>query len=98
MCWEWSCEGHDSLVTRSVLSIFAAALRHRPIQLHVRLPRLTALLSGCGESKKPHWRLAKTVTRQDGEGEEEIHPVDSVVRPEGLEPPTPRSVVWCSIH
>ena len=21
-----------------------------------------------------------------------------VVRPEGLEPPTPRSVVWCSIH
>ena len=22
----------------------------------------------------------------------------SMVRPEGLEPPTPRSVVWCSIH
>jgi hypothetical protein len=21
-----------------------------------------------------------------------------MVRPEGLEPPTPRSVVWCSIH
>ena len=27
-----------------------------------------------------------------------VQPVDSVVRPEGLEPPTPRSVVWCSIH
>ncbi len=23
---------------------------------------------------------------------------DCMVRPEGLEPPTPRSVVWCSIH
>ena len=24
--------------------------------------------------------------------------ITTVVRPEGLEPPTPRSVVWCSIH
>ena len=24
--------------------------------------------------------------------------VDTVVRPTGLEPVTPRSVVWCSIH
>jgi hypothetical protein len=24
--------------------------------------------------------------------------VELLVRPEGLEPPTPRSVVWCSIH
>jgi hypothetical protein len=27
-----------------------------------------------------------------------VQPLDLVVRPEGLEPPTPRSVVWCSIH
>ena len=27
-----------------------------------------------------------------------VQAVDLVVRPEGLEPPTPRSVVWCSIH
>ena len=27
-----------------------------------------------------------------------VQPLDFVVRPEGLEPPTPRSVVWCSIH
>ena len=25
-------------------------------------------------------------------------PAKALVRPEGLEPPTPRSVVWCSIH
>ena len=25
-------------------------------------------------------------------------PVDSMARPTGLEPVTPRSVVWCSIH
>jgi integrase len=28
----------------------------------------------------------------------ELQVVDSVVRPTGLEPVTPRSVVWCSIH
>ena len=27
-----------------------------------------------------------------------VQPLESMVRPEGLEPPTPRSVVWCSIH
>jgi hypothetical protein len=27
-----------------------------------------------------------------------MQPVDSLVRPTGLEPVTPRSVVWCSIH
>ena len=42
--------------------------------------------------------VTKTVTSQEGEPEEEMQPLDSVVRPEGLEPPTPRSVVWCSIH
>jgi hypothetical protein len=26
------------------------------------------------------------------------NPIEKLVRPEGLEPPTPRSVVWCSIH
>ena len=42
--------------------------------------------------------VTKTVTSQEGERGEERQPVDLVVRPEGLEPPTPRSVVWCSIH
>jgi integrase len=27
-----------------------------------------------------------------------VQPIDSLVRPTGLEPVTPRSVVWCSIH
>src|SRR3989454_512439 len=42
--------------------------------------------------------VTKTVTSQEGKRGGEMQPLDSVVRPEGLEPPTPRSVVWCSIH
>jgi integrase len=42
--------------------------------------------------------VTKTVTSQEGKQGEEMQHIDYVVRPEGLEPPTPRSVVWCSIH
>jgi len=42
--------------------------------------------------------VANTVANGE-EGEAgSVQPVERMVRPEGLEPPTPRSVVWCSIH
>ena len=42
--------------------------------------------------------LTGTTTTDDGAVLWSVQPVDFMVRPEGLEPPTPRSVVWCSIH
>ena len=39
-----------------------------------------------------------TVTKEMLSEKEKTQPVDSVVRPTGVEPVTPRSVVWCSIH
>ena len=42
--------------------------------------------------------VTKTVTGERVVEERGLQPLDSMVRPEGLEPPTPRSVVWCSIH
>ncbi len=42
--------------------------------------------------------VTKTVTTEKQEVGEKAEAVDLVVRPTGLEPVTPRSVVWCSIH
>jgi hypothetical protein len=42
--------------------------------------------------------VTKTVTEEEEEPEEGIQPVDSMVRPEGLEPPTLGSEVRCSIQ
>ena len=97
MCWEWGGEGHDLLATRSVFSIFAAALIHSPIQLHVRLPtnRTIFRLRGIEETSL---EAGQNRGQSGGEKGRGVQPVDSMVRPEGLEPPTPRSVVWCSIH
>ena len=70
-------------------------LGHRDIQTTLRYAHLALdhlrRPENCGS-------LSRTVTNQEGEREEGMQPIDSLVRPEGLEPPTPRSVVWCSIH
>jgi hypothetical protein len=42
--------------------------------------------------------VTKTVTGQEEEREEEMQPIDGVVRPEGIEPPTLGSEVRCSIQ
>ena len=42
--------------------------------------------------------LTKTLTKGSEPVVENLQVIDSVVRPTGLEPVTPRSVVWCSIH
>jgi len=42
--------------------------------------------------------VTKTATTEKQEVGESVEPIDFVVRPTGLEPVTPRSVVWCSIH
>ena len=42
--------------------------------------------------------LTAAITKEEGETEASVQPIDFVARPTGLEPVTPRSVVWCSIH
>ena len=42
--------------------------------------------------------LSATRTEKERRTDESVQPIDSMVRPTGLEPVTPRSVVWCSIH
>jgi integrase len=42
--------------------------------------------------------VTKTVTKERPSEKEKTQPIDSVARPTGVEPVTPRSVVWCSIH
>jgi len=42
--------------------------------------------------------VTETVTSQEKEKEDSMQVIDSLVRPTGVEPVTPRSVVWCSIH
>ena len=70
-------------------------LGHRDIQTTLRYAHLAP---GHLRDAVKRGSLSGTVTGQEGEREEDMQPVDLVVRPEGLEPPTPRSVVWCSIH
>ena len=42
--------------------------------------------------------VTKTVTSLEGKTEEAMQPIDYLVRPEGLEPPTLGSEVRCSIQ
>ena len=42
--------------------------------------------------------MTKTVTSLEGKREEKMPPIDYLVRPEGLEPPTLGSEVRCSIQ
>jgi len=42
--------------------------------------------------------LTKTLTKEEEPLAGNAQPVDLMVRPTGVEPVTPRSVVWCSIH
>jgi hypothetical protein len=50
------------------------------------------------EIKTDSGTLTKTTTNEGGLEEENAQVIDPVVRPTGVEPVTPRSVVWCSIH
>jgi len=50
------------------------------------------------EIKTDSGTLTKTTTKEEGLEQENVQAIDSVVRPTGVEPVTPRSVVWCSIH
>jgi integrase len=70
-------------------------LGHRDIQTTLRYAHLAP---GHLRDAVNRGSLSGTVTSQKGEREEERQPIDSVARPTGLEPVTPRSVVWCSIH
>ena len=69
-------------------------LGHRDIQTTLRY----ALAPGHLRDAVNRGSLSGTVIRQEGKRGGEMQPIDSVVRPTGLEPVTPRSVVWCSIH
>ena len=74
-------------------------LGHRDIQTTLRYAHLAPghLRDAVNRGSLPG-TVTKTVTTQEREREEETQVLDSVARPTGLEPVTPRSVVWCSIH
>ena len=70
-------------------------LGHRDIQTTLRYAHLAP---GHLRDAVNRGSLAETVTNEDGIQGEDMQPIDFMVRPTGLEPVTPRSVVWCSIH
>ena len=74
-------------------------LGHRDIQTTLRYAHLApGHLRDAVNRGSLSGTVTKTVTMGEMAEVRSIQPIDSVVRPEGLEPPTPRSVVWCSIH
>ena len=74
-------------------------LGHRDIQTTLRYAHLApGHLRDAVNRGSLSGTVTRTVTTERREVEESTETVDLVVRPEGLEPPTPRSVVWCSIH
>ena len=74
-------------------------LGHRDIQTTLRYAHLApGHLRDAVNRGSLAGTVTKTVTGQEGELEEEMQPVDSLVRPEGLEPPTLGSEVRCSIQ
>ena len=74
-------------------------LGHRDIQTTLRYAHLApGHLRDAVNRGSLTGTVTKTVTSQEGRQGDEMQHIDYVVRPEGLEPPTPRSVVWCSIH
>ena len=74
-------------------------LGHRDIQTTLRYAHLApGHLRDAVNRGSLSGTVTKTVTNLEGEREEEMQPVDYMVRPEGLEPPTPGSEVRCSIQ
>jgi hypothetical protein len=70
-------------------------LGHRDIQTTLRYAHLAP---GHLRDAVNRGSLSGTVTSQKGKREEKMQPIDYMVRPEGLEPPTLGSEVRCSIH
>ena len=74
-------------------------LGHRDIQTTLRYAHLApGHLRDAVNRGSLSGTVTKTVTSLEGKREEKMQPVDYLVRPEGLEPPTPGSEVRCSIH
>jgi len=74
-------------------------LGHRDIQTTLRYAHLAPEhLRDAVNRGSLSGTVTKTVTMEKVVEERSLQPLDYMVRPEGLEPPTPRSVVWCSIH
>jgi integrase len=74
-------------------------LGHRDIQTTLRYSHLApGHLRDAVNRGSLSGTVTKTVTSLEGEREEKMQPVDYLVRPEGLEPPTLGSEVRCSIQ
>ncbi len=74
-------------------------LGHRDIQTTLRYAHLApGHLRDAVNRGSLSGTVTKTVTSQEVEWKEEMQPVDYMVRPEGIEPPTPGSEVRCSIQ
>ena len=74
-------------------------LGHRDIQTTLRYAHLApGHLRDAVNRGSLSGTVTKTVTSQEREWKDEMQPVDYMVRPEGIEPPTPGSEVRCSIQ
>ena len=74
-------------------------LGHRDIQTTLRYAHLApGHLRDAVNRGSLSETVTKNVTSQEREREKEMQPIDSLVRPEGLEPPTLGSEVRCSIQ
>ncbi len=74
-------------------------LGHRDIQTTLRYSHLApGHLRDAVNRGSLSGTVTETVTSHEGKREEKLQTMDFVARPTGLEPVTPRSVVWCSIH
>jgi hypothetical protein len=74
-------------------------LGHRDIQTTLRYAHLApGHLREAVHQGGRSGTVTKTVTSEPQSVEERTEGVELVVRPTGVEPVTPRSVVWCSIH
>ena len=74
-------------------------LGHRDIQTTLRYAHLApGHLRDAVNRGSLSGTVTKTVTGLEWKWEEKMQPVDYMVRPEGIEPPTPGSEVRCSIQ
>ena len=97
-CWTTPAASRRVMASVDLLSV-KEILEHRDIETTLRYAHLApGLLRDAVNKGSLFGTVTKTGTNAStGEGDLS-QVVESMVRPTGLEPVAPRSVVWCSIH
>jgi len=99
----WHTLRHTAASRRVMAGVDLVAVRHflghRDIETTLRYAHLSpGHLSEAVNRGSLFGTGSKTGSEGQGSEVESRQVIENLVRPEGLEPPTPRSVVWCSIH